>query len=225
MTSVRWILSVTVLLGGVAGCAYNPALPDQPFLCGPGAKCPDGYQCYGGICGKNLPACMDHNSAEFSSWPDDSDLEPNNTQDLALTLPCGENPLEDPTYGQRCPSRENYTNGYMNLTICPENDSDFYKIFLQENETVTFQVLYQFSQVPPRDVDARVWRADLINPNADYQEVTVGTSTNDNETLTVSTETSTGNPPGWYYLEVHGKTPTDVGVYTVSFTLNPTQTQ
>lgn len=223
MRSVRWILSVIVLLGGAVGCAYNPALPDQPFLCGPGAKCPDGYQCYGGICGKTLPACMDHNSAEFSDWPDDSDLEPNNTQELALTLPCGENPLEDSTYGQRCPSRENYTNGYMNLTVCPENDSDFYKIFLQENETVTFQVLYQFSQQPPRDVDARVWRQDNIDPTVDYREVTVGTSTNDNETLTVSTETSTGNPPGWYYLEVHGKTATDVGVYTVSFTLNPAQ--
>ena len=64
-----------------------------------------------------------------------------------------------------------------------------------------------------------------MDPTADFRQVTVGTSTNDNETLTVSTETSTGNPPGWYYLEVHGKTPADLGVYTVSFTLNPTQDQ
>jgi len=231
MRSVRWMLSVALFVGGVAGlvgsvagCGYNPLLPDQPFYCGEGGKCPDGYQCYGGICGKSLPACMDHSIPEYSDWPDDSDLEPNNVQELALTLPCGENPTEDPTYGQRCPSRDNVNNGYMNLLICPENDTDFYKIFLQENETVTFEVLYQYSQQPPRDIDARVWRVDPIDPTS-YREVTVGTSTNDNETLTVSTETSTGNPPGWYYVEVYGKTPQDVGVYTVSYTLNPTQTQ
>ena len=224
MHITRWLTSaaLTFALAGLMGCAYNPALPDEPFWCGPGGKCPDGYDCYGGICGKQLPDCMNPANAEYAGWPDDSDLEPNNHPDLAVILPCGDDPVSDPTYSQRCPSRENYTNGFMNLLICPQRDRDMYKIFLMQNEVITFQVLYMYSDTLPRDLDAKVWRYDYVQQQ--YVEVTVGTSTNDNETVTVSTELSTGNPEGWYYLEVHGKTDADVNYYTVSFTLNPTTT-
>lgn len=209
-----WILALT-------SCAYNPALPDEPFWCGAGGKCPDGYNCYGGICRKTLPECMDPSVPMYANWPDDSDLEPNNHPDLAVTLPCGDNPSADPNYSVRCPNRTNYTNGFMNLVICPPKDRDLYKIFLLQDEAITFQILYRYGDgLLPRDLNAKVWRWDYAMNR--YLEVTVGQSTNDNETLTVATDTGGGNPAGWYFLEVHGATDNDVNTYTVSFTLNPT---
>ena len=219
MRTSTWILSAAFLVA-LAGCAYNPAMPDEPFWCGPGGKCPDGFKCYGGICRKDLPPCMDPTNLEYAGWPDDSDLEPNNVPDLAVTLPCGEDPYTDPSYATRCPSRDNYTNGFMNLVICPNKDRDMYKIFLQQDEAITFQVLYQYNDLLPRDLDAKIWRWDFVLQK--YVEVTVGTSTNDNEVINLSTDTASGNPQGWYYLEVYGKTEADVNFYTVSFTLNPT---
>jgi hypothetical protein len=204
----------------LVGC-YNPALPDQPFWCGPGGKCPDGYGCYGGICGKSAPDCLTQADPQYAGWPNDNDLEPNNHPELAVTLPCGSNPnpAVDPTYPTRCPSRANLTNGFMNLVVCPARDRDMYKIYLLPNESVVFQIIYQYSENPPRNLDAKVWRWDFILN--DYVQVAVGQSTNDNETIPVSTETSTGNPEGWYFLEVYGATDQDVNFYTVSFTLNP----
>lgn len=233
MRTLTWITGAA-LFCSLAGCMYNPALPENPFWCGEGGKCPDGYECYGGVCRKERPACMDpvnisNPMSEFYNWPDDGDLEPNNVPDLAVTLPCGDDPYADPTYGQRCPTRENYTNGFMNLVICPSNDQDVYRIYLLPDETITFQVLYQYSDTLPRDIDAQVVRWDYIL--GDYVEVAVGTSTNDNETITISTETTSGNPQGWYYLIVYGKIafdqfgqPMDRNFYSVSFTLNPSTT-
>ncbi len=219
MHMTRWLTSaaLTFALAGLMGCAYNPALPDKPFYCGAGGKCPDGYDCYGGICSKVRPACMDPSNAEFSGWPDDSDFEPNNHPDLAITLPCMDQ-IPEPT----CPARQDYVNGFMNLVICPSGDRDMYKFFMQPNEVITFQLLYMYSDTLPRDLDVKIWRYDYVQEQ--YVEVTVGTSTNDNETVTLSTETSTGNPSGWYWFEVHGKTEADVNKYTITFELNPTTT-
>lgn len=222
MNTIPWIFSTALALG-LLGCAYNPALPEEPFLCGPGGKCPSGYSCYGGICRKSLPDCMDPSNATYASWPDDSSLEPNNHWDLAVTLPCGDDPTRDPTYSGRCPTRANYVNGFMNLVICPPKDRDFYKIFLLAEETIVFTVYYKYGDgFLPRDLNARVWRWN--DPFRTYEEVAVGQgqSTNDDETITVSTAAGTGLQAGWYYLEVYGATHNDVNIYTVSFTLNPT---
>ncbi len=219
------IVAVAMLL--LLSCAYNPALPDDPFLCGEGGKCPDGFTCYGGSCLKAAPACMSPDHPEFIGWPNDSDLEPNDHPDLAVVLPCGDdavftNPVD---YVARCPSRQGYTNGFMNLLTCPNGDRDFYAIYLLPEEAVAFRVLYQYSQALPRDIDARVWRWDFAL-NDWRNDVAVGLSTNDNEEgdgMVVSTATGSNNPQGWYYLEVFGKTYQDLNYYTVSFTLNASQ--
>ncbi|MFH2007077.1 MAG: hypothetical protein ABI333_10870 [bacterium] len=164
--------------------------------------------------------CMDQTDPSYLGWPDDSDLEPNDTPTEAQVFPCGDdavvtNPME---YAARCPSRESYTNGYMNLVICPIGEVDLYAMYLLDGESVTFQLLYQWSTVLPRDLDARILRID--GSTGSLVEVTVGASTNDNETLTVQVGAGTGNPPGWYYIEVAGKTAADHNYYTISYTLN-----
>lgn len=227
MRNAKYIPFVAMVMFSLITCAYNPALPDDPFLCGEFGKCPDGYTCYGGTCLDSVPACMSPNHPEFIGWPNDSDLEPNDHPDLAVVLPCGDdgvftNPIE---YGMRCPSRNNYTNGFMNLLTCPNGDQDFYGIYLLPEETVAFRVLYQYSSALPRDIDARVWRWDFAM-NSWRDDVAIGESTNDNEEgpgMTVSTAASSGNPQGWYYLQVDGKTYQDLNYYTVSFTLNASQ--
>lgn len=220
MRTIPYVICATLGLA-LWGCAYNPALPDEPFICGPGGKCPDGYSCYGGICRKTLPACMDPRVPMYALWPNDADLEPNNHPDLAVTLPCGDNPTIDPAaYQVRCGDRINATNGYMNLVICPEKDRDLYKIFLQQDEALAVTVLYKYGDgLLPRDLNAKIWRWDYAMNL--YIEVTLGMSTNDNENLTVSTDVGSGNPPGWYFIEVHGATDADVNFYSLQFTLNP----
>mgnify|MGYP000600335783 CR=1 FL=1 len=72
----------------------------------------------------------------------------------------------------------------------------------------------------PRDVDVRVWTWDFAV--ADWRnDVAVGLSTNDNDEVTVSTATGSGNVQGWYYIEVFGKTYQDLNYYTLQATLNP----
>ncbi|MFH2008367.1 MAG: hypothetical protein ABI333_17410 [bacterium] len=224
------LILCSVMTLGLAGCPYDPLLPEAPFLCGPGGKCPDGYSCYGGTCMDKLPECMNPANPLFLGWPDDSDLEPNDHPDMAVVLPCGDDKvISSPAeYIARCPSRAGYTNGFMNLLTCPSGDRDFYAIFMLPNEVVTFQVLHQFNPSAgiPRNLDAYIWRRDefYVGPEcpAGWQcnVVPMGSSTNDNETLTLSTSTASGNPQGWYYLEVRGATYDDLNYYTVSFTLN-----
>jgi len=188
--------------------------------CGPEGDCLPGYLCKTGICvDAPEPTGCDLSGPEYLGWPDDSDLEPNDHPNLALALPCGDDGVvtHPADYAARCPTRQNYTNGYMNLVICPDGEQDFFAIYLLDGETVSFSVLYQYSYT--RDVDARVWRWD--EDLRDWSDdVAVGLSTNDNEQLTVSTATGSQNPPGWYYLQVFGKTPEDANFYTVAFTLN-----
>ncbi len=227
MKNAKYIPFVAVVMVSLLSCAYNPALPEDPFLCGEGGKCPDGYTCYGGTCLDKVPDCMSTIHPDYLGWPNDSDLEPNDHPDLSVVLPCGDdavftNPVE---YVSRCPSRLNYQNGFMNLLTCPSGDRDFYAIYLLPEEVVAFRVLYQYSTDAPRDIDARVWRWDYAM--SDWRnDVAIGASTNDNEEgpgMVVSTATGSNNPQGWYYLEVYGKTPLDLNFYTVSFTLNASQ--
>lgn len=221
--TVTWILGALLATGALAAC-YNPALPAEPFLCGPGGACPSGYTCYGGICRDSVPGCVTRQDGTlYGDWPaqaNDNDLEPNNHEDLATTLPCGQNPRTDPTYATRCPTRDNYTNGLMNLTICPAKDMDFYKIYLYSGETITFEVVFLHQSTPPRNLDAQVKTLDPIT--GQMKQVAIGQSTNNNETLNVSVDPAAELYEGWYYLVVYGATPADENYYTVSFTLNPT---
>lgn len=232
MRNIKFIPIAMAFTFSVLSC-YNPALPVDPFLCGAGGSCPEGYTCYGGTCMNEEPACMAGDSLEFAGWPDDSDLEPNDHPDLAVTLPCGDDGVHtDPvSYVARCPSRQGYTNGFMNLLTCPNGDRDFYKIYLLPDEVVAFRVMFQHDM--ERDIDARIWREDPFFsdpecPSGWNCRVSVGLSTNDNEgdadtgSLIVNTTTGT-NPPGWYYLEVFGKSYQDLNFYTVSFTLNASE--
>jgi hypothetical protein len=227
MRTAFTLLGALLTLSSV-GC-YNPALPDEPFLCDlPRGKgtCPDGYDCFGGICGKSIPDCLSWADPMYINWPNDNDFEPNNHPGLAVELPCGGNP-NDPSYAALCPNRENAVNGFANLLICPIGDVDFYKIYLLPEETVDFTIYYRYDTVLPRDIDAKVWRWDLLNLK--YVEVSVngGLSTTDNEDFTISTAVATGNPEGWYYIEVFGKGTADpakgnVNFYSINFKLNPT---
>jgi hypothetical protein len=66
----------------------------------------------------------------------------------------------------------------------------------------------------PHDLDARAWRwGSNANDGLEVASVTSGT---DNETFTISTAATSGNPPGWYVLEVHGKTVSDTNTYTIA---------
>jgi hypothetical protein len=223
--TVTWIIGA-LLTAALAAC-YNPALPAEPFLCGAGKKCPDGYACYGGICRDSAPACLTRSEQKYFDWPvdnqgrpaTDEDLEPNNHEDLATTLPCGSDPRTDPTYGTRCPTRENYTNGLMNLTVCPKKDYDFYKIYLFANETITFEIVFMHTVDPPRNLDAQVKTWDFAQQK--FVQVGLGQSTNNNERINLSINPAEGKLEGWYYLVVYGATPEDENFYTVSFTLNP----
>lgn len=227
MRNAKYIPFVAIVTLSLLTCAYNPALPDDPFLCGEGGKCPDDYTCYGGTCLKKVPACMSTGHPDFPGWPNDQDLEPNDDPSLAVVLPCGDdgvhsNPVE---YAARCPSRVGYTNGFMNLLTCPNGDRDFYAIYLLPNEAVAFKVLFMHSYDPPRDLDVTVWWYEHITDTW-IQDIAQGRSTNDNEdgpTMTMNTFAGSNNPQGWYYLEVFGKTYQDLNYYSVSYTLNASE--
>lgn len=183
--------------------------------------CAAGETCYDGICVEGVPPCLDPADPEFTGWPSDLDLEPNGQPELAVALPCGDdavatNPSE---YASRCPSRQNYTNGFMNLLICPAGEEDIYSVYLLAGETIQVQMLYQYSLQSPRDLDFAAFYYDATAE--DYVTVATGMSTNDNDELSWSTDASSGNPEGMYYIRVFGKTLVDVNYYTVAFTLNP----
>jgi len=188
----------------------------------PCTTCPVAGHCYDGICTLALPDCLNPDHPEYTGWPSDTDLEPNGLFELATTLPCGdEGVVIDPTeYASRCPSRADYTNGFMNLLICPEGERDLYGIYMLDDEAVTVMVLYQYAMTPPRDLDVRIWTFDVGNQQW-RDDVAVGLSTNDDEQVSFTTTAGSGNPAGWYYVEVSGKGQLDINYYTVAFTLNP----
>ena len=49
MKNAKYIPFVAIVMLSLFSC-YNPLLPENPFLCGEGGKCPDGFTCYGGTC-------------------------------------------------------------------------------------------------------------------------------------------------------------------------------
>ena len=220
--TVLTVLTVLAVLPlAVPGCDDSGYC--EPCSCDPwGCWCPGGYNCVDGCCvGQGLPPCMYPNHPEYQGWPNDLDLEPNDHPDLAVVLPCGDDLVAtDPAqYENRCPSRNNQTHGFMNVVICPEGDRDFYAIYLLEDETITFDVVFELDGALRRDLDAAVWTWDPALGEW-REDVAVGTSTNDSEQLDVSTVPGSNNPQGWYYIEVRGKSNDDLNYYNVSYTLN-----
>lgn len=236
------ILSTGGLWGGCtresdmppAGTENGPCLPDTtcnlglichnqlcvtPIRACGALICTEDEFCNQGSCADRW-VCADQTNPEYLGWPDDADLEPNDTVGSAAVFPCLDeavlsNPVE---YVSRCPSRENYTNGYMNLVICPIGERDLYSFYLLDGDSISFNLLHQWSAVLPRDLDARILRID--GATGETVEVTAGHSTNDNETVEVQVGAGTANPAGWYYVEVAGKTAADHNYYTISYTLN-----
>jgi hypothetical protein len=191
-----------------ADCQYYSCL---------GQSCSGGETCYDTVCVAGLPACMDVTQPPFQTWPDDSDLEPNGTRSQAVTLPCGDDGVvTDPAeYALRCPTRQSYMNGFMNLLICPAGERDLYGLYLLSGESVAFNLMYMIDVPTQRlDLDLTVWRWD--DAAQQLLEEATAASSNDNETLSI-----TASAEGWYYADVHGKCQPDINHYRISFTLNP----
>ena len=160
---------------------------------------------------------MDPTHPDFYGWPNDSDLEPNSTPSLAVVFPCGSDEVvTNPTlYRQMCPSRDNYTNGFMNLLICPAGERDLYSIYLLAGESVYFNLLYLYQPSTwQMDIDLTVWHWD--DQMQQLVEIATADTVSNNDTLSI-----TATDEGWYYADVHGKTTADINYYTISFTLNP----
>jgi hypothetical protein len=178
-------------------------------------SCPGTQTCYDTMCVTGLPACMGLQDP-FQTWSNDSDLEPNGTHNQAVTLPCLDDGVAmDPEYSQRCPSRQSYTNGFMNLVICPAGERDFYGLYLLAGESVSLNLRYRID-VPTQqlDLDLTLWRWD--DSAGQLAQEATATSSTDNETLSI-----TASAQGWYYADVHGKCQADINDYAISFTLNP----
>lgn len=149
----------------------------------------------------------------------DEDLEPNDDHELAITLPCGDDAVStDPAeYFARCPARDGANNGFTTIEICSAGDRDFYQLYLLSDETAVIDVLFSYDGTQGQDIDLRVWRWD--STANDWLEVASATSETDNEAATVSTAGASGNPEGWYVLEVYGKTAADTNTYTIMYAL------
>jgi len=60
---LHWLPLCAVLALGAPGCVDDDQCEyDCVYPCGPGARCPDGYSCYGGSCMDRLPECL-------NPWP------------------------------------------------------------------------------------------------------------------------------------------------------------
>lgn len=225
--------SLTIFIGfmiaGFFGC-YNPELAPAPFLCGPGGACPDGYNCYGGICMDHLPECMMDGYIFVGSQ--DADLEPNNTPEMAVTLFCGL-PPDDPGYDPCiCPPmptldgfrRKNYSNGLGSLAICPPGDHDWYRFYLLPNETLKVTILYRYHL--GRDLNLEIG---YFNSAGEYIRMKESKTPNDNEELEVD-----ATQRGWHYILVKPArsqnqydqsgqivSPADVNEYVLQYELNP----
>jgi hypothetical protein len=182
-----------------------------------GQSCPGTGTCYDGVCIQGLPDCMDPTHPDFQSWPDDSDLEPNGTPALAVTLPCGDDGVViDPAeYYSRCPTRDNYPNGFINLAICPAGEHDLYGLYLLAGDVMTAKIMYLYDPATNHfDIDLTVWWWDDANQQA--VEVATADTTTHNDDLSI-----TAQQEGWYYLDVYGKCQPDINNYTIMYLLNP----
>jgi hypothetical protein len=221
----RRVLGLLVMVLLLTGCdsGNGPYCHGWPEVQRPdgtwGESCPEGTYCFDGRCVEmQLEEC---GAAPFDWELPALGLEPNGRPEMATILPCGDDGVTvDPAeYAERCPNRVNYQNGFNHLLICPNPERDMFRIYLLPDEAVFFSLLYQYVSDKPRDLDLAVWRLD---PATDEPiQVALADSVTDNEEITVTTDATSGNPAGWYYAEVFGKTVEDVSYYAIAFTLNP----
>jgi len=122
-------LLVTLLVG----CSsYSPNLPAVPFLCGSGTQmCPDGFTCQAdGSSGKMV--CVTPNG-KIPDAPNlcanDSNLEPNDTKDMAYQTPID--------------GVSRTTIPYAGLAICPAGDKDWFAINLMAMTSIEAIVTYE----------------------------------------------------------------------------------
>lgn len=227
------LIVLSTLLAGVStisGCSGG-GICDEPYQCpqpGTVVNCtawqdpPSACQNSQCICWLALNCDVTIIERPFSCGLDciDEDLEPNDYPEMAVTLPCGDDAVRsDPSeYFSRCPARDGANNGFTAVEICMDRDIDFYRIYLLSDETAVIEVLFSYDGAQQGDLDLRAWRWDA---NADdWVEVARSTTETENETATIATTASSGNPEGWYVLEVYGKTATEANTYTILYTLS-----
>lgn len=207
-----WLLGLVATGGGcVSSDGDGKGLGSN--ACGK-TVCQGDEVCFDSVCTQADAECVTR-EGEYAGWPDDSDLEPNGTPAEAKTLPCGEDP-QTPGYSARCPSRWEYTNGFMNLVVCPPGERDLYKIYLLDAESVRFNLLARTDLGLHRRLGLRVFRVD----GDTGQEETVGTGAVTDDASLSATIVVDG-APGWYFVEIAGETALDANSYTMAFTLNP----
>lgn len=194
-----------------AGC-YNPDLGETPFKCAVDTpRCPNGYECYNGICAQTEPAdqgipdktilddtarlpskegpvYLDGAHVQPAGACDDSDNEPNNTAVDATLLP------------------EGLSTGWE---ICYKFDVDQYKIQLKKGYTLEVEVKFTASK---GDLDA------AITDPAGW-EAAVSRGTTGSEKLQVKAQQD-----GYYILGVWGfVTGTSAATNTYSLDVKITQ--
>jgi len=209
MKRIALISSIFISAILFSSSCYNPSLNDEPFLCGGShgnPECPDGYQCYGGICRTSPPECWAKDYFGTGSGFDDVDLEPNNIPSLAWVLPCGD--MNAGTQGSNCPNRYAPQN-YTKLAICGENDIDFYKIYLYSGEVIDFTLKYDYAAF--RDLSLSLWKETVnADGSVDRELIQTSASTNSDEKITYNVDST-----GWYYFMVYGATSQDTSDYAL----------
>ena len=122
MSTMRFLLPAVLLTGFGACTPYDPDLGAAPFLCGPmeqSPRCPDGYAC---LMQNNGEYCVkEGGSVPIDSRPancaDDSQLEPNDTIQMAFQTPV---------------ATQKNTLTFAGLAICPAGDKDTYSITITQ---------------------------------------------------------------------------------------------
>ena len=119
MRSLRFALLSVLALAGFGACSpYDPDLGPSPFICGPAdqsPRCPDGYAC---VMQNMTEYCVQEGGsvpvdARPANCADDSQLEPNDTIQMAFQTPVAT-------------QKNNLT--FAGLSICPAGDKDTYSI-------------------------------------------------------------------------------------------------
>ena len=122
---MRW--SLIVLL--VACDAYDEDLGPTPFLCGPDGACPSGYACTDDPAnGRMVCVASDDSISNEFDCDDDSDLEPNDTLDMAAMTPVDAMKMFS----------------LDGRAICPAGDLDTYAVMLSTtNETFETTITFE----------------------------------------------------------------------------------
>jgi hypothetical protein len=199
-TCLRFCLPLVAALG-----CYDPSLGPHPFLCGPGAVCPDGYTCDpSNVCIKGSAVSSidapviphdggsDDDAGHFgiTCTPDtapDRDLEPNDSpqQALAGESHLGSHVLCHPLDGGGC---DPY-GSYVKFAICTPGDADYYGIPLKNGDTIHVEVTFH----------VRVGDLDAAMVDSSGKLVLVSSGTGDNEIFNF-----TATADATYFLLVEG---------------------